>query len=101
MYCAFDDTAILLADEFFQEAERLWDLEKGNDTYLNMAGAALLSLSLVGRDRDLSVLLYTQEVKRMGIALRLFGSDPIAGITVGDDYTASCYAAWGGFNWNM
>ncbi|KAI0127278.1 hypothetical protein BJ170DRAFT_694094 [Xylariales sp. AK1849] len=106
MHQAFDENANTVADSFFHEAERLWGLGNGEPTYLNMAGAAMLSLSLMGRGKDHSVLLYTIEATKIGTALGLFGADVTAASTFSrtmstEDRSASCYAAWGGFNWNV
>lgn len=71
-----------------------------------MAGAALLSLSLMGRGKDHSVFVYSQAARRMGSALGLFGVDTMPKTSPvdkasDDNHSASCYAAWGGFNWNV
>ncbi|KAK6073085.1 zinc finger protein [Seiridium cupressi] len=65
-----------------------------------------LRLSHLGRDKDHCVLYYAKEVRNMGIALNLFGADAAADTPFGDkapdhNHIASCYAAWGGFNWTV
>ncbi|KAI1417601.1 hypothetical protein F5Y13DRAFT_151386 [Hypoxylon sp. FL1857] len=103
MYSAFDKSASKLAREFSQEAERLWEVERTRDSYLTMAGAVLLSLSLMGNGKDHAVLTYAKEAAEMGIRLGLF-DDEAAGKRIEveqskEQKTASCYAAWSVFNW--
>ncbi|KAI0840471.1 hypothetical protein F5Y06DRAFT_241282 [Hypoxylon sp. FL0890] len=103
MYSAFDKSASKIAQDFAQEAERLWESEKVHDSYLTMAGAVLLSLSLMGHGKDHAVLLYAKEAAEMGIRLGLF-EDEASGERIEIDQSeeqqsASWYAAWGAFNW--
>ncbi|KAK8071908.1 hypothetical protein PG996_005256 [Apiospora saccharicola] len=106
MYCTFDESADQLGHFFLEEAERLWEIEKEDDTLLTMAGAAMLSRAHMGQGQYHSGHIYTQEVTRIGVSLGLFGPDSLAAPTSNDDSTsanhlARCYAAWGGFNWNV
>ncbi|OTA66428.1 hypothetical protein K449DRAFT_365412 [Hypoxylon sp. EC38] len=103
MYSAFDKSANKLIQDFSQEAERLWEVERFQDSYLTMAGAVLLSLSLMGNGRDHAVLKYAKEAAEMGIRLGLF-EDGAADTRFEIDQferekIASSYAAWGAFNW--
>ncbi|KAI0417055.1 hypothetical protein F5X98DRAFT_342024 [Xylaria grammica] len=107
MYSSFDQNAIQYASEFCQTAEALWKTE--GDSYPSMAGAVLLSISLMGHGKDHAVLRYATDAMRMGTRLHLFGGDiphtvsgyeQSAGI-INDDLIAQCHAAWGVFNWNV
>ncbi|OTA94554.1 hypothetical protein M434DRAFT_10626 [Hypoxylon sp. CO27-5] len=103
MYSAFDKSASKLTQDFSQEAERLWEVSRLQDSYLTMAGAVLLSLSLMGGGRDHGVLKYAKEAAEMGIRLGLF-EDGAADTRLDIDQfekekIASYYAAWGTFNW--
>ncbi|KAI1143862.1 hypothetical protein F5Y05DRAFT_362848 [Hypoxylon sp. FL0543] len=103
MYSAFDKSAGKIAQDFSQEAEKLWESEKMHGSYLTMAGAVLLSLSLMGNGKDHAVLAYAKEAAEIGIRLGLF-EDKASGTRIEVDQseekkTASCYAAWGAFNW--
>ncbi|KAK7993915.1 Anp1-domain-containing protein, partial [Apiospora arundinis] len=105
MYCAFDESVDQLVHFFLEEAERLWEIEKEDDTLLTMAGAAMLSQAHMGQGQYHSGHIYAQEVTRIGVSLGLFGPDSLAAPTSNDDsasanHLARCYAAWGGFNWN-
>ncbi|KAI0432189.1 hypothetical protein F5Y09DRAFT_354010 [Xylaria sp. FL1042] len=108
MYSSFDENAIQYAAGFCRIAEALWKLEK--DSYPAMAGATLLSISLMGHGKNHDVLHYASDAMRMGKRLGLFGGSlrhaganayqPNVGVT-DDDLSAQCYAAWGVFNWNV
>ncbi|KAI0805335.1 hypothetical protein GGR55DRAFT_690676 [Xylaria sp. FL0064] len=108
MYSTFDESAIQYASGFCQIAEALWKFER--DSYPAMAGAILLSISLLGHGKDHDVLHYASNAMRMGTRLGLFGcgARPAGGgacpskMSVTDDeLSAQCYAAWGVFNWNV
>ncbi|KAI0554357.1 hypothetical protein F4679DRAFT_597404 [Xylaria curta] len=106
MYSAFDESAIQYANDFYQIAESLWKTEK--DSYSSMAGAILLSTSLLGHGKDYAVLSYAIDAMNIGTRLGLFGdSQPPASAHISgadmveNDLSAQCYAAWGVFNWNM
>ncbi|KAI1763894.1 hypothetical protein GGR53DRAFT_520682 [Hypoxylon sp. FL1150] len=104
MYSAFDKDAMQFTTQFYNEAERLWKGEK--DSYLAMAGAVLLSLSLIGNGRDHAVLSYATQAMKMGERLGLFEVDGNGQYTPNEsdsneDVEACCYAAWGTFNWNV
>ncbi|TGJ79744.1 hypothetical protein E0Z10_g9013 [Xylaria hypoxylon] len=101
MYSAFDQNAIQYASGFRQIAEALWKNE--GDSYSSMAGAVLLSISLMGQGKDHAVLGYATDALKMGTRLGLFGGgfrQPSVGI-INHDLSAQCYAAWGVFNWNV
>ncbi|KAI8626067.1 hypothetical protein F5Y19DRAFT_447828 [Xylariaceae sp. FL1651] len=106
MYSAFDEAAIQYASGFCDEAEALWMTE--HDSYLSMASAILLSISLMGNGKDHAVLRYATEAMDMGERLGLFSTEhhsaraqqPSVDIP-DDDMSAKCYAAWGVFNWNV
>ncbi|OTB08659.1 hypothetical protein M426DRAFT_159274 [Hypoxylon sp. CI-4A] len=102
MYSAFDKSAADVAEDFSEEAQSLWDIEKAHDSVLTAAGAVLLSLSLMGHGKDHSVLLYAEEAAEMMIRLGFFGDDAEKRLdaerTQGRKTTV-CYAAWGVFNW--
>ncbi|KAI2613314.1 hypothetical protein GGR54DRAFT_616158 [Hypoxylon sp. NC1633] len=104
MYTAFDKSATHHSTEFFEESERLW--KKEQVSYLTMAGAVLLSLSLIGSGRDHAVLSYATQAIEMGEQLGLFeaGEAALMGPDENlpeEDKKARCYAAWGTFNWNV
>ncbi|KAI0138516.1 hypothetical protein F4776DRAFT_654301 [Hypoxylon sp. NC0597] len=104
MYSAFDKDSMEYAVEFCEEAERLWKDEHGS--YLTMAGAVLLSLSLIGSGRDHAVLLYATQAMKIGEQLGFFNVAEVSHLrldvnTSDDDTKACCYAAWGTFNWNV
>lgn len=106
MYCAFDESADRLVHFFLEEAERLWEIEREHDTLLTMAGAAMLSRAHMGQGQYHNGHMYAQEVTRIGVSLGLFGPDSLAATASNNDSTsadhlARCYAAWGGFNWNV
>jgi hypothetical protein len=103
MYSAFDRSVVKLSTQFSDEAKKLWEHENKSCSILNMAGAILLSLSLLGSGRDHVVVQYSTEATRMGISLGLFGDDTTLDTAEMDDdeLRAHCYAAWGVFNWNM
>ncbi|KAI1384473.1 uncharacterized protein F4822DRAFT_364701 [Hypoxylon trugodes] len=104
MYSAFDKDAIQYADKFCEEAERLWKEEQGS--CLTMAGAVLLSLSLIGNGRNHAVLYYATQAMKLGEGLGLFSTEESASASLSekiseDDACARSYAAWGTFNWNV
>ncbi|KAH9909706.1 hypothetical protein F4778DRAFT_775620 [Xylariomycetidae sp. FL2044] len=103
MYSAFEKDVAGFADQFSTRAEEIWKAEKGRDSYVTMAGAVLLSLSLMGQGRDHTVTYYAIQATRMGERLGLLGSNAVGflGTMTEEDKIASCYAAWGTFNWNM
>ena len=106
MYSAFDKGAIEGADMFCSTAEKLWETEKTHDSFPTMAGAVLLSLSLIGHGKDHAVHYYANKALNMGTRLGLFdenhplNKDP-RGKMSQDVLTARCHAAWGTFNWNV
>jgi hypothetical protein len=103
MYTAFDRKVVRLSMQFSEEAKKLWEHERKSCSLLNMAGAILLSLSLLGSGRDHVVVQYSMEAASMGTKLGLFGDDTSLDVDAmdGDELRAHCYAAWGVFNWNM
>ncbi|KAK8011920.1 hypothetical protein PG989_000180 [Apiospora arundinis] len=106
MYCNYDPSADRLVQFFLEEAEHLWEIEKEHDTLLTMAGAAMLSRAHMDQCQYHNGHLYAQEVTRIGVSLGLFGPDSLATTASNEnstsaDHLARCYAAWGGFNWNV
>ncbi|KAI8945961.1 hypothetical protein F4801DRAFT_566339 [Xylaria longipes] len=106
MYSAFDENAMQYASAFCQTAEALWKTEK--DSYSSMAGAVLLSISLMGHGKDQAVLSYATDAMKIGTRLGLFSDiQPPAGAyqsgadMMDNDLSAQCHAAWGVFNWNV
>ncbi|KAI0468298.1 hypothetical protein F4859DRAFT_506155 [Xylaria cf. heliscus] len=106
MYSAVDENAMQYANGFCRIAEALWKTEK--DSYSSMAGAILLSISLMGHGKDHAVLSYATDALKIGTRLGLFSDiRPLTGAcqsrpdVVGNDLSAQCYAAWGVFNWNV
>ncbi|KAJ2988618.1 hypothetical protein NUW58_g3878 [Xylaria curta] len=106
MYSAFDESAMQHAHGFCQIAEILFETE--SDSYSSMAGAILLSISLLGHGKDHAVLRYATDAMKIGTRLGLFSDIQHAigvyqsGIkTVDDDLSARSHAAWGVFNWNV
>ncbi|KAI3329588.1 hypothetical protein F4824DRAFT_481941 [Ustulina deusta] len=105
MYGYFDENAIQYASGFCRIAEALWKTEK--DSYPSMAGAILLSISLMGHGKNHGVLSYASNAMKMGTRLGLFGGGIQHGASasqpgvVDDDLSAQSHAAWGVFNWNV
>ncbi|KAI0435589.1 hypothetical protein F4803DRAFT_567533 [Xylaria telfairii] len=106
MYSAFDENAMQYATGFCQVAEALWKTEK--DSYSSMAGAILLSISLMGHGKDHAVLSYATDAMKIGTRLGLFSDiQPPTGAyrsdayMIDNDMSAQCHAAWGVFNWNV
>ncbi|KAI8962418.1 hypothetical protein F5Y11DRAFT_193867 [Daldinia sp. FL1419] len=103
MYSAIDKDAMQFADQFFDEAEKLWKEEQ--DSYPAVAGAVLLSLSFIGNSRDHAVLFYAKGAMQMGENLGLFDGTEDAVKSneklPEDEATTRSYAAWGAFNWNV
>ncbi|KAI0405614.1 hypothetical protein F4802DRAFT_606649 [Xylaria palmicola] len=106
MYSAFDEDAMPYANGFCQTAEALWKHEK--DSCLAMAGAILLSISLMGHGKDHAVLRYATDAMMIGTRLGLFSdikntaNAHQSSVGVSDDnMRAQCHAAWGVFNWNV
>ena len=91
---------------FCSTAEKLWETEKTYDSYQTMAGAVLLSLSLIGHGKDHAVHYYANQALSMGTRLGLFDphnplNNNLGGKLSQDSFTARCHAAWGTFNWNV
>ncbi|KAK9420218.1 hypothetical protein SUNI508_06747 [Seiridium unicorne] len=92
---------------FFEPRLFLDDLLNNRERFCSrLLFHSLMHLSHLGRDKDHCVLYYAKEVRNMGIALNLFGADAAADTPFGDkapdhNHIASCYAAWGGFNWTV
>ncbi|KAI1747898.1 hypothetical protein F4782DRAFT_543213 [Xylaria castorea] len=106
MYSAIDDNAMQYASGFSQIAEVLWKTEK--DSSSSMAGAILLSISLMGHGKDHAVLSYATAAMKIGTRLGLFSdiqlptdSYQLGADMVDNDLSAQCHAAWGVFNWNV
>ncbi len=104
MYSAIDGNAMQHAAQFYEETEMLWVEQQ--DSYLTMAGAILLSLSLIGNSRDHSILFYATQAMEMGKRLGLLKAEEEAAISLDknmseDESKAYSYAAWGVFNWNV
>lgn len=101
MYCAVEPQADEFALSFCAEAERLWNIERGNqhDSTLNMVAAVFLCLGYLGQGRDHSVLKYLAEVTGMGTRLQFFGIEGEQDL--GDVPSSDVYAAWGVFNWTV
>ncbi|KAK7755965.1 hypothetical protein SLS62_001907 [Diatrype stigma] len=103
---AFDKSAIEKAETFCRKAEDIWQDQRSHDSYLAMAGAVILSLSLIGHGKDHVVHSFANDALNMGIRLGLFEyeNSPNGHILKNlsqDDMTARCHAAWGVFNWNI
>lgn len=104
MYSAIDPHTNALTARFCAEAERLWEMERGTNSTVNIAAAQFLSLGYLGQGRDHAVLRYLGEACTMGIEMGLFGVEDgvaaarTAGLT-GEPKRAHMYAAWGVFNW--
>jgi hypothetical protein len=106
MYSAIDQSTSIYIQQFSEEAERLWSIEKASDSILNMISAQVLSLSYMGYGKDHCVLTFQVESVRMGERLGLFGVDEqtaskmFSKLPEGilQDYA---FAAWGVFNWSM
>lgn len=101
---ANDPDSGVLAFQFCQEAERLWQSQKSFDSLLNLAAVQFLSLGYLGQGRNHAVLSYLSDASQMAVRMDLFG--------VGDDRAqqavsqlsskarrAHIHAAWGAFNW--
>ncbi|KAI0473637.1 hypothetical protein GGR56DRAFT_676123 [Xylariaceae sp. FL0804] len=104
MYSAVDRAALDQAEKFCAKAEELW--KKEEDSHHAMAGAILLSLSLMGQGKDHAVLLYALAGQKMGERLGLFGPDGtrVQGLNekaTEEEMTSISFAAWGVFNWNL
>ena len=87
----------------------LWKREK--DSYQSMAGAILLSISLMAHGKNHDVLTYASDAMKMGTRLGLFGapagqaanntSQSSTGDATPEELSARSHAAWGVFNWNV
>ncbi|KAK2007085.1 hypothetical protein LZ32DRAFT_542628 [Colletotrichum eremochloae] len=104
MYTAVDKKAVLYAESFCQEAEKLWLLERDNVTVLNAASAQLLSLAYLGHGKDHYVLKYLAAALKMGTSMFLFGVEPSQALKEIERIPpqaqrANSYTAWGIFNW--
>ncbi|KAI1111022.1 hypothetical protein F5Y14DRAFT_443564 [Nemania sp. NC0429] len=106
MYSAFDRQGAEYATQFCEVAESLWRAE--DDSCVAMAGAVLLSVSLLGHGRDHAVLNYGKQAMEMGHRLGLFVDDesPILPLPMSmppndDELSARSYATWGVFNWSV
>lgn len=86
---------------FCEEAERLWGIERENqsDSTLNMEAAVFLCLGYLGQGRDHSVLKYLAEVTGMGNRMGFFGTEGEQ--LMGDTQSSDIYVAWGVFNWTV
>lgn len=104
MYNSFDSDADDLVEPFCEEAERLWKLEGGQMSAINMVAAQFLSLAYLARGKDGAVLRYLAEAVRIGTSMGLFGVEPtVAQQRMGplspEAVRATSYSAWGIFNW--
>ncbi|POR36619.1 N-terminal fungal transcription regulatory domain-containing protein [Tolypocladium paradoxum] len=104
MYSAIDPQTDALTAPFCAEAERLWEMERGTNSTVNIAAAQFLSLGYLGQGRDHAVLKYLREACNMGIEMGLFGIEDGAAVAsiaklTGEAKRAHMYAAWGVFNW--
>ncbi|KAI1843691.1 hypothetical protein JX266_010137 [Neoarthrinium moseri] len=104
MYSALDKGANEYLHQFCTEAERLWSLNRLDDSPLNMAGAQLLSLAYMGHGKDHLVLRYLKDAVEMGTRMGLLGVDNETAARKLDHLPeetrqAYAYAAWGVFNW--
>jgi hypothetical protein len=104
MYSAFDKSAMQYAESFCEEAERLQKSER--DSCLAMAGAVLLSISLMGRGKDHDDLKNAKRAFDIGQRLGFFsnaqGSTVLPTENISKELRrANSYAAWGTFNWNV
>ncbi|KAI0455229.1 hypothetical protein F5B21DRAFT_514133 [Xylaria acuta] len=106
MYSALDENAMQYATGFCEIAEVLWKTE--TDSYSSMAGAILLSISLMGHGKDRAVLSYATDALKIGTRLGLFsdiqpptGAYQLGADMIDNDLSAQCHAAWGVFNWNV
>ncbi|KAH6705685.1 hypothetical protein EV126DRAFT_173285 [Verticillium dahliae] len=106
MYSAIDESVYHFIQPFGDEAESLWTQVKSSDTLSNLAGAQLLSLAFLGHGKDHFVLIYLAEASRMATRMCLFGVEPAVALSKTNEIpqdmrSASCYAAWGIFNWTI
>ncbi len=106
MYSAFDKSTIQKAEIFCHIAQDLWEKDKYCDSYLTIAGAVLLSLSLIGHGKDHAVHSYAHEALNMGRRLSLFEDENARNKILYENFsreemTMRCHAAWGVFNWNV
>lgn len=104
MYSSIDLQADHLVDLFCGEAERLWELENGSLSTINMVAAQFMSLAYLVREQDDAVLKYLLEAVRIGTSLGLFGvnADMAPYLRTGlspEVARATAYSAWGIFNW--
>ncbi|KAK5990592.1 Nitrogen assimilation transcription factor nit-4-like protein [Cladobotryum mycophilum] len=106
MYTAIDHRADALANDFCDEAEELWRIERGQPSILNMAAAQFLSLAYLGQGKDHAVLSYLVDAGNMGVQIGLFGVENHAfhhrfGKMTAEARCAYSHAAWGVFNWTV
>jgi hypothetical protein len=106
MCSTLDDKAADCAVDFGPEAEGLWTAERTHDSVLNMAAAQLLTLGLMGRGKDYSILRYLEDAVNMVTRMGLFGpqdgamQEPVSLTTVAHA-RAAAQTAWGVFNWTV
>ncbi|KAK8071514.1 hypothetical protein PG996_004862 [Apiospora saccharicola] len=106
MYTAIDKSIAQYTEQFCIEAERLWTVAQEHDSLLNMIGAQLLSLALVGQGKDHKVIHFLGVAIKMGTRLGLFGvTEEDAKVRMQaipeSSKAAISHTAWGVFNWSI
>ncbi|KHN96822.1 uncharacterized protein MAM_05378 [Metarhizium album ARSEF 1941] len=101
---ANDPGSGVLAFQFCQAAERLWQEEKHVDSLLNVAAVLFLSIGYLGHGRNHAVLSYLSNACHMAVRMRLFGvghdlAQQAASTLSPEARRAHTQAAWGAFNW--
>ncbi|KAF5656701.1 nitrogen assimilation transcription factor nit-4 [Fusarium heterosporum] len=104
MYTSVDSSAKEFTQQFCEEAEKRWSLEKSTDSLLTLAATQLLGFSYMGNGKDHYVLTFVSEVNSMGTRMGLFGVETSVAISKAKQVSpelqsATSYAAWGTFNW--
>ncbi|KAF4452232.1 Nitrogen assimilation transcription factor nit-4 [Fusarium austroafricanum] len=104
MYSQIESSVQSFTQQFCEEAEKRWTLEKSTDSLLTLAATQLLGLGYLGDGKDHYVLTYVSEVNSMATRMGLFGVEQSIAVSkakqVNDELqSATSYAAWGSFNW--
>ncbi|KAF4996042.1 hypothetical protein FGRMN_4742 [Fusarium graminum] len=104
MYTSIDSSAKEFTQQFCEEAEKRWSLEKSTDSLLTLAATQLLGFSYMGNGKDHYVLTYVSEVNSMGTRMGLFGVETSVAISKAKQVSpelqsATSHTAWGTFNW--
>ena len=92
-----------MSQDFQEEAENLWEVERQADTLPALAGLGLLSLVIASHGRGSVALRYFQDLADMSRRMRLF--DVTDRLTAADLETfpvevqkATAQAAWAAYN---